>query len=63
MIHEFFDSRGRSMHDQFQAWRENHQDGVLLAFATKSRAYSTVLDAHILAAARRTSCLPKGSSR
>ena len=38
MISEFVDTNGVSMHDQFQAWRTNHQGGVLLALVTQTRA-------------------------
>jgi hypothetical protein len=38
MIHEFFDANSASAHDQFQAWRTNHQNGVFLALVTQTRA-------------------------
>jgi len=38
MITEFFDSGEVSVHDQFQAWRTNHQDGIFLTLATRTRA-------------------------
>jgi 5-methylcytosine-specific restriction endonuclease McrA len=38
MITEFFDTGEVSVHDQFQAWRTNHQDGIFLTLATQTRA-------------------------
>jgi 5-methylcytosine-specific restriction enzyme A len=39
MISEFFDNGGASAHDQFQAWRRNHQDGAFLNLVSQTRAY------------------------
>jgi 5-methylcytosine-specific restriction endonuclease McrA len=38
MITEFVDSGSVSAHDQFQAWRTNHQGGLFLTLATRTRA-------------------------
>jgi hypothetical protein len=38
MIREFFDTGNVSTHDQFQTWREKHQDGVFLTLNTQTRA-------------------------
>ncbi len=38
MITEFFDVGGVSVHDQFQAWRTNHQDGLFLNSLSRNRA-------------------------
>lgn len=38
MIIEFFDTERISSHGRFQAWRTNHQDGVFLTLATRTRA-------------------------
>lgn len=38
MIKEFFDTEVRSAHDQFQAWRAKHRDGVFLTLNTQARA-------------------------
>ena len=35
---EFFDIGGVSVHDDFQTWRTNNQDGKFLTFATRTRA-------------------------
>lgn len=38
MITEFFDTASALAHDQFQAWRASHPDGVFLTLATRTRA-------------------------
>src|SRR5579859_3861996 len=38
MIEEFFDNKGTSAHDRFQAWRAEHQAGVFLTLQNKSGA-------------------------
>lgn len=38
-ITEFFDAADASAHDQFQAWRTKHQDGVFLTMVTRARAH------------------------
>jgi hypothetical protein len=38
MISEFHDASGVSLHDLFQAWRTNHQDGFFLTLVTQTRA-------------------------
>jgi hypothetical protein len=38
MIMEFFDVGSVSVHDEFQTWRTNHQDGLFLTLATRTGA-------------------------
>jgi HNH endonuclease len=38
MIIEFLDTVGASVHDSFQAWRAEHQDGAILAMEGKATA-------------------------
>jgi hypothetical protein len=38
MTIEFVDTKDASAHDEFQAWRTNHQDGVFLTVETRTRA-------------------------
>jgi len=38
MVIEFIDAEGASAHDEFQAWRTGHQDGVFLTLKTRTLA-------------------------
>ncbi len=38
MIAQHLDADGKSFHDEFQAWRTGHRDGVFLTLKTRTRA-------------------------